>query len=197
MRKITSDVCGAFVNGVARSSGNTSTDGDVLLLHGNRIAWRNDDGSIVATLAGWPTVTTRERLNGLCSLLGLNKVFHQCKHKQFFGLEEIDEMDTVVLVGSTKPDTTPARDDWDGVLIRSKHVNAEYMIVRVGWIEPKSPTERGVILWQAVAMRQMKHRLWVVPISSAEVAERIETNEIEEIGCVEDPVCIDSIEFAG
>ena len=47
------------------------TDGNALFLHGNKIAeyaslYKNDgDDSINITLAGWDTVTTRERLNGL------------------------------------------------------------------------------------------------------------------------------------
>lgn len=44
--------------------GNTSTDGQRLSLHGNVIAEWRDDGLWV-TNAGWPSVTTRERLNGL------------------------------------------------------------------------------------------------------------------------------------
>lgn len=98
MRKVTRDVCNAFINGNARCIGNSSTDGDNLFLHGNRIAWKGDNGCIEGTLAGWPTVTTRERLNGLCELLDLGRPFHQCKHEQFFRSQRIGSMDTVVLV---------------------------------------------------------------------------------------------------
>ena len=65
MRKVTKNVVGAFVHNRAQANGNTSTDGTALFLHGNKIAeWVT--GSIVrVTMAGWPTSTTRERLNGI------------------------------------------------------------------------------------------------------------------------------------
>jgi hypothetical protein len=84
MRKVTQDVCNAFIAGNARAAGNSHTDGEGLYLHGNCIA-RKIQNRIVATLAGWPTVTTRERLNGLCRLLGVNYSFSQCRFEQFFG----------------------------------------------------------------------------------------------------------------
>ncbi len=65
MRKITSEVVGAFNNRNRKSSGNTMTDGTSLFLHGNKIAeWRENE-ELWITNAGWPSVTTRERLNGL------------------------------------------------------------------------------------------------------------------------------------
>lgn len=93
MRKVTRDVCKAFIDGTARAVGNTSTDGNVLLLHGNCIARRLDDGRVLMTLAGWPTVTTRERLNGLCELLDLGRPFHQKRHDQYFRDLPIDSTD--------------------------------------------------------------------------------------------------------
>lgn len=44
--------------------GNTMTDGETLYLHGNAIA-RHTSSGITITNAGWPSNTTRERLNGL------------------------------------------------------------------------------------------------------------------------------------
>lgn len=64
MRKITRDIVGAFLRRETRTIGNTHTDGEKLYLHGNMIACHSDDG-IIVTLAGWPTVTTRERLNAI------------------------------------------------------------------------------------------------------------------------------------
>ena len=64
MRKVTRLTCEAFEGGMAKRMGNTRTDGHSLYLHGNKIAeWR--DGEVYVSLAGWDTVTTRERLNGL------------------------------------------------------------------------------------------------------------------------------------
>ena len=104
MRKVTKETVSAFLAGKSRTVGNTTTDGTVLLLHGNRIAERMPDGSVMATLASWPTVTTRERLNGLCELLGLKHGFRQIRHVQFFGDRPISSDETIVLV---RPDNKP------------------------------------------------------------------------------------------
>jgi len=104
MRKVTRETVEAFVAGKSRTVGNTTTDGTVLLLHGNRIAERMPDGSIMATLAGWGSPTTRERLNGLCESLGLGRLFHQSKHVQFFRDKPVGVNDTIVLV---RPDGKP------------------------------------------------------------------------------------------
>lgn len=64
MRKVTMLTCGAFENRQKCTSGNTYTDGNALYLHGNKIAeWR--DGELWISNAGWSSVTTKERLNGL------------------------------------------------------------------------------------------------------------------------------------
>ena|SRR3990167_1368357 len=64
MRKITSAVCAAFEAQREYRSGNSSTDGLALYLHGNKIAQHTSEGLMIST-AGWDTNTTRERLNGL------------------------------------------------------------------------------------------------------------------------------------
>lgn len=64
MRKITKKVVGAFMRGERAISGNTSTDGYSLYLHGNRIA-EKFNGRLYINSCGWDTVTTRERLNGI------------------------------------------------------------------------------------------------------------------------------------
>lgn len=64
MRKITIEACDAFEAREKFSKSNTHTDGDALFLHGNKIAEWRDDGLHI-TNAGWPTITTKERLNGL------------------------------------------------------------------------------------------------------------------------------------
>ena len=68
MRKITERAIDAFYNDVPLNrNGNTSvtTEGvTTLSLFGHDIAIRSEEG-LQITLAGWNTVTTRERLNGL------------------------------------------------------------------------------------------------------------------------------------
>tara|TARA_R100000808_G_scaffold1753_1_gene7581 strand:+ start:472 stop:801 length:330 start_codon:yes stop_codon:yes gene_type:complete len=82
MRKVTQKIVSAFAQGEPAASGNTTTDGNAIWLHGNRIAQRDESGSVWVTLAGWPTVTTRERVNGLCEELGCNYRITQKNHNQ-------------------------------------------------------------------------------------------------------------------
>lgn len=64
MRKITSEIIKAFNAGESLRLSNTKTDGQSIWLHGNLIAWKNDNGLFIDS-CGWNTNTTRERLNGL------------------------------------------------------------------------------------------------------------------------------------
>ena len=66
MRKITSDIVGAFVRGENKRSGNTVSEYGRLLLHGNCIAVRNaETGKIRITNARWFSATTKDRLNAI------------------------------------------------------------------------------------------------------------------------------------
>lgn len=77
MRKVSETVVKAFLAGKSAKVGNTSTDGESLFLHGYRIAWFEGldflgpvgAKCVVITLHGWNTVTTRERVNTVISLL--------------------------------------------------------------------------------------------------------------------------------
>jgi len=69
MRKITQDSVSAFLNRKTFKRQNmevTSFDDSFYLkLHGNTIAVLHEDGTLMITDAGWQSVTTKERLNGL------------------------------------------------------------------------------------------------------------------------------------
>ena len=82
MRKESLKIARAFAAGVAASAARTRTDGQAVYLHDNLIAQRGTDGSIWVTLAGWGTVTTRDRVNTLCHVLGSGVWFYQCDHVQ-------------------------------------------------------------------------------------------------------------------
>lgn len=91
MRKTTERVCRAFIEGRSCHDGNGSTDGQTLLLFGNRIAWRvpiaddefvKNKDCVMITLAGHPTATTRRWLNGLCELVGLGQILCQYRKRQ-------------------------------------------------------------------------------------------------------------------
>ena len=84
MRKVTSTIIQAFRNREKKSVGSSRTDGQALYLHGNKIA-EFRDCELWVTLAGWPTITTRERLNGLPDVS-----VQQSKHTQFLNGQEWD-----------------------------------------------------------------------------------------------------------
>jgi hypothetical protein len=71
MRKITQESVDAFMNARKFKKGNMEvevlTNVTILKLHGNKIAYRyNDpDRTLSITNAGWQSVTTKERLNGI------------------------------------------------------------------------------------------------------------------------------------
>ena len=77
MRKITKQIANAFAQGESLTIGNTHTSNGEVYLHGNCIVDTDPWGKIEMTLAGWNTPTTRERLNGIAKVLGLNARFTQ------------------------------------------------------------------------------------------------------------------------
>ena len=70
MRNITKQIAQAFIEGRTAKFSNTASTGNALTLHGNTIATR-EHGTIQISSAGWQTNTTKERLNGLLTLLGI------------------------------------------------------------------------------------------------------------------------------
>jgi hypothetical protein len=85
MRKITSQIRQAFRNHEKKTIGNTRTDGQTVWLHNNAIVRRMPDGSVQASLAGWNTPTTRERVNGISGA-----GFYQKNFAAMLGSEEVD-----------------------------------------------------------------------------------------------------------
>lgn len=66
------------------SGANTSSDGESLYLHGNKIAWHCEDGSTAMTMAGWPSQLTRARLNLLCQMMFDTAPFRQTKGVHYY-----------------------------------------------------------------------------------------------------------------
>ena len=105
MQKITTEAREAYDNNKNYKSGNTEVktykedqNGKKVVckvsvfLHGNEIIHKIDSfGKWIeeATLSGWGSVTTRERLNGI---LGEKARFTQKKNKQFFNDQEITNL---------------------------------------------------------------------------------------------------------
>jgi len=88
MRKVTQQIKKAFEQGKSLKVGNTETDGKTVWLHGNAIVKRDPDGLVRASLAGWNTPTTRERVNGITGL-----GFHQQNFNAMLNGEIIDPSD--------------------------------------------------------------------------------------------------------
>ena len=89
MRKVTNQIAKSFFNGQSKTVGNTSTDGQSVWLHGNKIAKKTEDG-LMLTLAGWNTPTTRERLNGILQVFNLNDGYYQRDFEAYFNGQMID-----------------------------------------------------------------------------------------------------------
>ena len=97
MRKETRDIMTAFLQRKSCTRARTQTNGDIVTLHGNKIAWREPDGSISMTLAGWGTPTTRDRLNGLCFLMMNKHPFHQVRGVQYYDDYKIDTTQVITV----------------------------------------------------------------------------------------------------
>jgi len=95
MRKVTEQIKKAFEQGIPKKVGNTETDGETVWLHGNAIVKRDPSGLVLATLAGWNTPTTRERVNGITGL-GI----HQSNFVPMLNGSEIDSFDWIAVTDS-------------------------------------------------------------------------------------------------
>lgn len=84
MRKVTQQIKDAFDARQERRIGNTYTDGQSVWLHDNMIVDRRGS-DIYASLAGWNTPTTRERVNGIT-----NAGFHQVNFEALLNGEPVD-----------------------------------------------------------------------------------------------------------
>ncbi len=109
MRKIPQESVDAFLSGDNLNKANMQihTRGHYVYmnLHGNSIARRNlDTGSIYISNAGWETVTTKERLNGLLNTLGKKRIF-QHKFEWFIGTREFPYDEWMMVYQSNQQQT--------------------------------------------------------------------------------------------
>jgi hypothetical protein len=70
MRQITKDATNALWGDSCFYRDNTSVKNKMMLLHGNMIAYVEGDNLVISS-RGWLTTTTKERLNGVLSRLGM------------------------------------------------------------------------------------------------------------------------------
>ena len=77
MRQITRDSAQALQGNYTFKRGNTEVTADrELKLHGNTIA-RFNNNQLEISDAGWKTVTTKERLNGILELINAPKIYQK------------------------------------------------------------------------------------------------------------------------
>lgn len=71
---------------------------------GNRIATHHPDGKITATMAGWPTTTTRSHLNHISQAVHGRSMFGQKKGGQYYGDQEIGAKDVITMKENYDPE---------------------------------------------------------------------------------------------
>ncbi len=76
MRKISIESCRAFLDNKKYSKGNMSVKDNMLFLHTNCIA-KKENGQILISNAGWTSTVTKERLNALLSMSGVDEYIQQ------------------------------------------------------------------------------------------------------------------------
>ena len=91
MRQITQRIKDAFDAGKSLQISNTRTDGQSVWLHGNEIV-RREGNKVLATLAGWNTPTTRERVNGVTGA-----GFHQVNFEAFLNGKPVSDREWIVI----------------------------------------------------------------------------------------------------
>jgi len=105
MRKESIKICTAFIEHRNAKAARTYTDGNGLYLHGHQIAqWDVTEHArgkriLHICFCGYPTVTTKERLNTLLRLLGFGRPFFTSKHQLYFGskLRPVDDYETITI----------------------------------------------------------------------------------------------------
>ena len=90
MRKISQNIATSFFAGKPLHIDNTYTDGEKVYLHSNLIAKKIHPDKLEISLAGYPTMTTRERLNSILNVFGFNHYIQQKEGKQYIVNELAD-----------------------------------------------------------------------------------------------------------
>ncbi len=95
MNGIENNIVRKFVRGWEGKLANTESVDNTLYLHGNAIAWRNEEnGEIWITNAGWHTKTTQSRLNAVLNAAMIEARVFTKKGRHYLERREGDEMVT-------------------------------------------------------------------------------------------------------
>jgi hypothetical protein len=76
MKKISIDSARAFLYKKPFYRQNMSVSNGVMRLHGNAIAW-SENNKLILSHCGWPTVTTKDRLNAILEILSKGFIFQK------------------------------------------------------------------------------------------------------------------------
>ena len=90
MKKISQNIATSFLAGKPLQIDNTYTDGKKVFLHSNLIAKKIHPDKLEISLAGYPTMTTRERLNSILNVFGFDHYIQQVEGKQYLVHEPAD-----------------------------------------------------------------------------------------------------------
>lgn len=91
MRKVTKEAATALLKQKNYRNSNTEvhSNGQVMALHGNTIAMYDAlEGTLTVRDAGWQTVTTKERINGVLEVFGINTKIVQSNHQWYILSEQ-------------------------------------------------------------------------------------------------------------
>ena len=107
MRKIEKEMIAAIRNRESWAGKNTTVNVSehttCVYLHGHKIAtYWHETQCLEMSMCGWPTVTTRSRLNAICDAFRTRGHFYQCDHVQHFDAM-VYHPDTTVTVRQVKP----------------------------------------------------------------------------------------------
>ena len=92
MKKISQNIATSFLAGKPLQIDNTYTDGEKVFLHSNLIAKKIHPDKLEISLAGYPTMTTRERLNSILNVFGFDHYIQQKEGKQYIVNEPSESM---------------------------------------------------------------------------------------------------------
>ena len=90
MKKISQKIATSFLAGKSLQIDNTYTDGSKVYLHSNLIAYKTQPDKLHISLAGYPTLDTRERLNAILNVCGYSQYIQQIDGQQYIINEDCD-----------------------------------------------------------------------------------------------------------
>jgi hypothetical protein len=140
MRQVTSRIVSAFLRGERLKIDNTRTQDGALWLWDNKIAERRGNGLWI-TNAGWPSATTKERLNGLPEVWIVQKKGQWYLNGHAWDGEWVRVAD---FMGSFRPDTEPVFDLTSTWVADGGYSRPNYAVWHSNDLSTLAPIEAGL-----------------------------------------------------